>query len=130
MKHQRVQDYTKLGLTLTVNGFSTHQSDEDIVHSLPPYSCTQKMQAFSCGQGTHPEVKYMLPHYLSSDDKHPLYTGNSLYSIVLEFSSVIINRFGQSVGNHQAKRPLSRAAARLRAPLDESSETIHGLSNQ
>jgi hypothetical protein len=59
----------------------------------------------------------MLPHYLSSDDKHPLYTGNSLYSIVLEFSSVIINRFGQSVGNHQAK-------------LDESSETRHGLSNQ
>lgn len=61
----------------------------------------------------------MLPHYLPSDDKFPLYTGNSLYSIVRGILPVTINRFGQSAGNHQAS-----------FKLDESSETRHGLSNQ
>ncbi|KAG2195735.1 hypothetical protein INT47_004839 [Mucor saturninus] len=62
----------------------------------------------------------MLPHYLNSDDKFPLYTGNSLNSIVLAFFPVTINRFGQSVGNLQS----------LDQTLIESSETKYGLSEQ
>jgi hypothetical protein len=59
----------------------------------------------------------MLPHYLSSDDKIPLYAGKSLESIVLAIFPVTINRFGQSAGN-----------LRSLTSLVESSETKHGLS--
>lgn len=58
----------------------------------------------------------MLPHFLNSDDKFPLYAGNSLYSIVLANLPVTINRFGQSAGNQ--KNNLG------------SSETKRGLSEQ
>jgi hypothetical protein len=61
----------------------------------------------------------MLPHYLSSDDKIPLYAGKSLESIVLAIFPVTINRFGQSAGN-----------LRSLTSLVESSETKHGLSEQ
>ena len=61
----------------------------------------------------------MLPHYLSSDDKIPLYAGKSLDSIVLAIFPVTINRFGQSAGN-----------LRSLTSLVESSETKHGLSEQ
>jgi hypothetical protein len=59
----------------------------------------------------------MLPHYQSSDDKFPLYAGNSLDSIVLGLCPVTINRFGQSAGNLQSL-----------TSLVESSETKDGLS--
>jgi len=61
----------------------------------------------------------MLPHYLSSDDKIPLFAGKSLDSIVLAIFPVTINRFGQSAGN-----------LRSLTSLVESSETKHGLSEQ
>jgi len=61
----------------------------------------------------------MLPHYLSSDDKIPLYAGKSLNSIVLINFPVKINRFGQSAGN-----------LRSLTSIVESSETKHGLSEQ
>lgn len=57
----------------------------------------------------------MLPHYSISDDKIPLYAGNSNNFIVLYFS-VIINRIGQSAGD-----PLN---------IKGSSETKHGISKQ
>jgi hypothetical protein len=65
----------------------------------------------------HPEVKYMLPYYLSSNDKIPPYAGKSLDSIVLAIFPVTINRIGQSAGSQTLRG-------------EESSETKRGLSEQ
>nr|YP_003875538.1 hypothetical protein GlirM_p18 [Rhizophagus irregularis]ADM94792.1 hypothetical protein [Rhizophagus irregularis] len=72
--------------------------------------------------------KYMLPHYLSSDDKIPPYAGKSLDSIVLANFLVTINRFGQSAGIQTfPKRELHPLGKQT---LRGSSETKRGLSEQ
>lgn len=64
----------------------------------------------------------MLPYYLNSNDKFPLYAGNSFNSIVLTIFPVTINRIGQSAGNLQSLN--------IDQTLIESSETKRGLSEQ
>ena len=64
----------------------------------------------------------MLPYYFNSENKFPLYTGNSFNYIILIKFSITIYIIGLSVWNIQSLN--------INKTLIKSSETKHGLSEQ